>query len=164
MKTKINIVFLLLMLVSITSFGKSSGYDKFYKTHKKHNTVVNFDIPTTIASIYLYFNGKKELSKFARKTDDFKVFVAEGSKDHFLPILNEYLPADTYKDNIIVKESGSIVTIKTKEAEDTITEIILIVEEEDDLTAISIKGKFTTKEFKEYINALDIGKVTDEGL
>ncbi|MFK5857584.1 MAG: DUF4252 domain-containing protein [Bacteroidota bacterium] len=161
MKTKINIILIVLTFVSCTSFGKSDGYDKFYKIYKKHNTVINFDIPTVILGIYLNYNGEKELSKFIKKSDDFKIFRAKGSKTYFLPILNEYLPDDTYKDNIIVKEPGSIVTFKTKEAENVITEIILIVEEGNDLTAISIKGKFTANELIEYINTLDVGKVTD---
>lgn len=159
MRTKISIIFLVFIFASSCLFAKSDGYDQFYKTHKKHNTVINLDIPVTILGLFLDSDDDKETRKLLRKTDGFKVFFAEGSKTHFLPIINEYLPNDIYKDFLIVKESGNNVIIKTKEAEDFISEIILLVEEGKDLIAISIKGKFTADDLMEYMNAIDVANV-----
>lgn len=163
MKTKISILLLVFLFASSCLFAKSDGYDLFYKTHKKHNTVVNIDIPIIILGFFLDSDDDKEMLKLLRKTDDFKVFVAEGSKTHFLPIIKDYLPNDIYKDFLIVKESGENVSIKIKEAEDIISEIVLIVEEEQDLIAISIKGEFTADDLMEYMNAIDNGIITNSG-
>ena len=163
MKTKTSILLLILAFASSTIFAKSDGYDKFYKEHKKHHTVVNIDIPVIILGLFLDSDNDKEIRKLLRKTDDFKVFVAEGSKTHFLPIIKEYLPNDIYKDFLIVKESGENVTIKTKEAEGVISEIILLVEEDEDLVAISIKGKFTADDLMKYMYAIDNGGIANTG-
>lgn len=162
MKTKFSIILLVFIFASSCLFAKSDGYDLFYKTHKKHNTVINLDIPVIILGLFLDSNDDKEMRKLLRKTDDFKIFVAEGSKTHFLPIINEYLPSEIYKDFLIVKESESDdVTIKIKETENIISEIILLVEEGQDLIAISIKGKFTADDLMKYMNVIDIDYFAD---
>lgn len=163
MKVRISIILLVLTFASASLFAKSDGYDLFYKTHKKHDSVINLDIPVIILGLFLDSDDDKEIRKLLGKTDDFKVFYAEGSKTHFLPIIKEYLPSDIYKDFLIVKESGENVTIKTKEAEGLISEIILLVEEGQDLIAISIKGEFTADDLMEYMNAIDNGSITDAG-
>lgn len=163
MKTKISILLLVFIFTSSCLFAKSDGYDLFYKTHKKHHSVINLDIPVIILGFFLDSDDDKEIRKLLRKTDDFKVFYAEGSKTHFLPIMKDYLPNDIYKDFLIVKESGENVSIKIKEAEDVISEIVLLVEEGQDLIAISIKGEFTADDLMEYMNAIDNGSITDAG-
>lgn len=159
MKTIISLLLLVITFVSCTLFAKPDGYDLFYKTHKKHNTVINIDIPVIILGLFLDSDDDKEIRNLLRKTDDFKVFLAEGSKTHFLPIVKEYLPNEIYKDFLIVKESGDNVTIKIKETENVISEIILLIEEDQDLIAISIKGKFTANDLMEYMNVIDVANV-----
>lgn len=158
MKTKISVLFLLFIFSSNALFGRSEGYLKFYKTHKSHKDVINLDIPTFFARFFLYGEDKKELRSLLRKTDDFKVFVAEKSAYELLPILNESLNKASYNDAMIVKEEGQIITFKTKGSTTRITEIILIVDQRKSFVVISIKGKFTQEDMRKYVQALDVGK------
>jgi len=123
--------------------------------------VVNLDIPIVILRLFLNSKNDDEIHQVLKQTDDFKVFIAEELKSHFLPIIDEYLPGDTYKDFLKVKEAGEKVCIKTMETDDMITEIILLVEEEQDLIAISIKGEFNANDILIYMDAIDNSSAID---
>jgi len=162
MKVKISTVLMLLIFSSSTLFAKSEGYLKFYKTYKSHEDVINLDIPTFFVRFFLFGEDNKELRSILRKTDDFKVFVAEESAYTLLPILNKTLEKTSYDDAMIVKEDGETITFKTKGNDTLITEIILIVDEVNSFVVVSIRGKFTQEDMREYVRAIDTGKFHSE--
>lgn len=155
MKVKISTVLMLLIFSSNALFAKSEGYLKFYKTYKGHEDVVSLDIPTFFVRYFFYGEDTKELRGLLRKTADFKVFVAEESAYKLLPILNNALEKTSYEDAMIVKEDGETVTFKTKGNDTLITEIILIVDEVDSFAVVSIRGKFTQEDVREYVRVVD---------
>lgn len=154
MKVRVSAVLMLLILSSNALFGRSEGYLNFYKTYKSHVDVTSLDIPTFFVRFFLFGEDNNELRSILKKTDDFKIFVAEDSGYQLLPILNEYLFKNAYEDAMIVKEDGEIITFKTKGNEKLITEIILIVDEVNSFVVVSIRGEFTSEDMRKYIRAV----------
>jgi len=155
MKTRIKGLLVVLILSSNILFGSSDGYMEFYKTYKSHEDITALDIPIFFARFFLSGEDNKDIRNVIKKTNDFKVFIAEESNYHLLPILKKSLNNASYNDAIIVSEENQIVSFKIKGDEELLTEIILIVDEIDSFVAIRIRGKFTPEDFRKFVSAMD---------
>jgi hypothetical protein len=63
---------------------------------------------------------------------------------------------------MVINDSGSLVTFKARDNNELISEIIMLVEEDDEFIVMSIEGEFTYKDMSKIINSIDSEKVINK--
>lgn len=157
------IVIILLVALLSASCATSSNIDDypvFYKKYKKQENVVNFKLPSGLIRAFLD-KEDKEIKHFLKHSKGVRFFIAEEPDEQLYAALKSHLPEDVYKDIMIVKDGGDQVYFKAREEKESITEIIILVEEETSFVVMSIEGKFTFEDMHQLIKSVDVKKVSE---
>ena len=161
MKKVYYLIIAVIVLSSCATSAPKDDYPVFYKKYKHNENVVNFGLPTGLIASFLNNKEDKDLKQFLKNVDSFTFFIADDSTKALLPILGDYLPKNLYKDVMIINDNGDKVTFKARESENTISEIIMLVEEENSFVVMYIEGDFTYEQMNELIKSIDKDKVLD---
>lgn len=161
MKKIYSVILIAIVFASCATAPPQDDYPVFYKKYKHNENVVNFGLPTGLIASFLNNKEDKELKQFLKNVDRFTFFIAEDSAKVLLPILDDYLPNNLYKDVMIINDSGDKVTFKARESEYAISEIIMLVEEDSSFVVMCIEGDFTYEQMNEFIKSVDKDKVTN---
>lgn len=158
MKRLISIFIITALFASCAVSGNVDDYSVFYKSYRNSENVVSFELPTSLMSLFLKHEDK-ELKEFLRNIDDFSFFIADDTSKNLLKELKNYLPEKLYKDIMIINDGGDKISFKVREVNETITEILMLIEENDSFIVMNIEGKFTQEDIKQFINSVDKQKV-----
>ncbi|MBE9468664.1 MAG: DUF4252 domain-containing protein [Bacteroidetes bacterium] len=159
MKKIISVILVVLIYTSCMASNEKKDYPSFYKLYKGSENVVNFRLPTDLMAMFINKKDDKELKQFLKDIDNLTFFIAEDSANALLPMLYEYLPSEMYKDVMIIADSSSDIIFKARDDGNSISEIIMLIEESNSFIVMSIEGDFTEKDIKKFVKAIDTNKV-----
>jgi len=158
MKKIISIIALILIVFTSNATTNNEGYSNFYNAYKGSEDIVSFRLPTTLLSFFLYEEEDKEIRQFLNKSKNLKFFISDESKK-LLPILNKYISTNEYQDALVIKNSEDNITFKVHDNGTAISEVIMIIEEENSFVVMSFEGNFTHKDLQKFMNSVDTEKV-----
>ncbi|NOZ34783.1 MAG: DUF4252 domain-containing protein [Chlorobi bacterium] len=158
MKKIISIFVITAIFISCANSKNTIDYKDFYKSHKNDENVISFRVPTSLFSIFLK-KEDKDLKHLLKNIDNLNFFIAENSNTDLLSELNNYLPKSNYKDVMIINDSGSKISFKARERNNSISEIIMLIEDDNEFVVMNIEGSFTHEELKKFIESVDTEKV-----
>jgi len=158
MKKLISIFVITVIFISCANSKNIIDYPDFYKTHKNDVNVTSFRLPICFISGFLK-NEDKDLKQLLKNADNLNFFIAENNTTNLLNELNIYLPAKQYKDVMIINDDGNKISFKVREKNNSISEIIMLIEEDNEFVVMSIEGNFTYDEIKTFINSVDTEKI-----
>lgn len=149
---------------TITSIGLSKNSLKTYKAEPvfskllENEGIESYKIPTFLVRYALSFSDTREIISLLQGTRSIKFATSNnGDKDNNL-IYNRIcnnLDLSSYQNLISVVDAKSKITIKALFDKEYIREVVIIIYDEDALTAISMTGKINPKNIIESINKLN---------
>ncbi len=160
MKKILSILVVIILFSSTAISCNTDGYPVFYEKYKNENNVVSFRVPTGFIKFFLD-KEDQDLKNILEKINDFRLFIADDSSKILLPTLKTYLPTNKYKDVMIINDSGNRVSFKALEKNSSISEIIMLVEEDNSFVVMSIDGNFSYDDMKKLVKSVNTDKVTN---
>lgn len=139
-----NLIYILLFVFCVsTLFAQDKkNYKSFYKTFKKEQSVFGITAPMHAAHLFIDFE-EKELRKIIRKGRKVKVLVFEEDNSYVFKNINEFLPSSVYEEFLTIKDQGSKVKVLVKDEKEYVSEVVVLIKEENTLVTVGIYGKFT---------------------
>jgi len=149
---------------TITSVGLSENSLKIYKVEPvfskllENEGIESYKIPTFLVRYALSFSDTREIIPLLQGTHLIKFATSNnGDKDNKL-IYNRIcnnLDLSSYQNLISVVDAKSKISIKALFDNEYIREVVIIIYDEDALTAISMTGKINPKNIVNSINKLN---------
>ena len=95
----------------------------------------------------------KQLRNLIKKISKVKILTVENGNTELVSNYAKYLTDNNYQDWMSIKHNGENVNIKAQQNGDYIKKLMLTVNSGKDLVFIDIRGKFTTQDVSDLINA-----------
>ncbi len=155
---------LFLLTIPASSFCQNKSLNKFYRHYKKGKAVKNFKIPgwlihlgSNIARKHVDDEEMKIALQLSKSLKKIKLMYAE-DEHHVPPSAVNKLVKDLHKqsfdDWIYVRDKGTTVNFMVREKNNTIKNILVLVNEENSFALVSIKTKLHLEKLAEVINKL----------
>ena len=94
----------------------------------------------------------EELVALIKKVKKVNVLTVENGNQAMLKDFAAYLGKNNYEDWVTVKHDGQNVNIQALQEGDVIKKLMLLVQAEDELVFVDVKGKFTPEDISNLIN------------
>ena len=153
---RIFIITLLITLSSVCSYGQQSFFDKYAEMDGVTSVYI------TKSMLSLFPKGQTNVTgvnigNIASRLDNIQILSADEQ-----PIINKLRKETSgintrngYEELLRVRENGEKTTGYFKDGKKDKTEVVLLVDEKDEFTIISIVGDLTLQEIQGIINAED---------
>lgn len=157
MKTKLLCIGL--VLSSVTLLAQPTAVQKLFNKYAGQQGFTVVDINSSLFNLLKSSDeDNNELNK-PGKLNHVKILVQEEYRDKQLNFYNEVmnnLPAEEYKELMVVKDSDQDMKILMKDDDDFIQEMLLVVGGEDDNVLIYISGNFNLEDLSELDDMVDV--------
>ena len=150
------IIILLITLCSVCSYGQQSFFDKYAEMEGLTSVYITKSMLSLFPKGQTSVNGVN-IGNIASRLDNIQILSADEQ-----PII-EKLRKETssintrngYEELMRVREDGEKITIYFKDGKKDKKEFVLLMDEKDEFTIISIVGDLTLQEIQGLINAED---------
>ena len=151
---RIFIITLLMTLCSICSYGQQSFFDKYAEMEGVTSVYITKSMLSLFPKGQASVNGVN-IGNIASRLDNIQILSADEQ-----PIINKLRKETSvintrngYEELMRVREDGEKTTIYFKDGKKDKKEFVLLVDEKDEFTIISIVGDLTLQEIQGIINA-----------
>ena len=151
---RIFIITLLMTLWSICSYGQQSFFDKYAEMEGVTSVYITKSMLSLFPKGQASVNGVN-IGNIASRLDNIQILSADEQ-----PIINKLRKETSvintrngYEELMRVREDGEKTTIYFKDGKKDKKEFVLLVDEKDEFTIISIVGDLTLQEIQGIINA-----------
>ena len=163
------LLLLSILLVSFSSLGaQTESVNRFIRKAKRcsnHNERVDFTVPGWLLRLGLNFVDEADLEgidfdRFAHKISEVRILNIDGKVDMLPTDVQSYMAdikSEGYEDLLIVREKSEKVTVMIREKKAFIRNILLMVHDSNELTVLSIEGKFTMDDVNKMLENVDFG-------
>ncbi|ALR31548.1 hypothetical protein ATE47_13935 [Chryseobacterium sp. IHB B 17019] len=132
------------------AFFSESGHD--FKGAK----FVSINVPMLLAKPYIKKALKEdgeseEIINLVRKVSKIKVMTVENGDRQMLKDFVNYLNNNNYEDWATIKHDGDNVNIRVKQKGETIKNMLITVNSDNELVFVDVKGSFTAKDISKMI-------------
>jgi len=132
------------------AFFSESGHD--FKGAK----FVSINVPMLLAKPYIKKALKEdgeseEVINLVRKVSKIKVMTVENGDRQMLKDFANYLNNNNYEEWATIKHDGDNVNIRVKQKGETIKNMLITVNSDDELVFVDVKGSFTAKDISKMI-------------
>lgn len=145
---------LLILLITAGLFTSCSvhekSYSSFYKLHKNEKGVINFSIPPLLTRLVVP-NEEKGLDKFLKETSRLRVLICDEAGDKLANEISSFIDESEYHDLIYIKDGHEIVRIAAKIKNNKITEILIVVNDDQSLVSLQMEGNYSKETIKEML-------------
>ena len=153
---RIFIITLLTTLCSICSYGQQSFFDKYAEMEGVTSVYITKSMLSLFPKGQTSVNGVN-IGNIASRLDNIQILSADEQ-----PIIDKLRKETSvintrngYEELMRVREDGEKTTIYFKDGKKDKKEFVLLVDEKDEFTIISIVGDLTLQEIQSIINAED---------
>ena len=153
---RIFIITLLMTLCSICSYGQQSFFDKYAEMEGVTSVYITKSMLSLFPKGQASVNGVN-IGNIASRLDNIQILSADEQ-----PIIDKLRKETSvintrngYEELMRVREDGDKTTIYFKDGKKDKKEFVLLVDEKDEFTIISIVGDLTLQEIQGSINAED---------
>ena len=153
---RIFIITLLITLCSVCSYGQQSFFDKYAEMEGLTSVYITKSMLSLFPKGQTSVNGVN-IGNIASRLDNIQILSADEQ-----PIIEKLRketssinPRNGYEELMRVREDGEKTTIYFKDGKKDKKEFVLLVDEKDEFTIISIVGDLTLQEIQGIINAED---------
>lgn len=153
-------ILLTLQLFCATGLFAWQDYDQFYNEHKNETGVLSFRIPTDLLKVFV--DEDEDLDGILNKVDQVSFFISDERAVELMKDLRANLSEGTYKDMIEMKDGGSTIRLKAKEAADGLEELIISVEDEDSLFVLCVKGVFSFEDARRFTKSINTERMREQ--
>lgn len=147
-----------MLLLSSSMMGwaqKPISIDRLFKDFKSAKEAEYVSIPKIAMSLAHKFNKEDEDNEIAKHISSVRVLdlsdCSNSVKNDFASALTR-LDSSFYEPMIEVNEDGEQVKLYVHKVDDVFHEILILTADNEDCSAIQLKGKLTEKQLLEYIN------------
>ena len=151
---RIIIITLLMTLCSICSYGQQSFFDKYAEMEGVTSVYITKSMLSLFPKGQTSVNGVN-IGNIASRLDNIQILSADEQ-----PIINKLRKESSsintrngYEELMRVREDGEKTTIYFKDGKKDKKEFVLLLDEKDEFTIISIVGDLTLQEIQGIINA-----------
>jgi hypothetical protein len=132
------------------AFFSESGHD--FKGAK----FVSINVPMLLAKPYIKKALKEdgeseEIINLVRKVSKIKVMTVENGDRQMLKDFASYLNNNNYEDWATIKHDGDNVNIRVKQKGETIKNMLITVNSDNELVFVDVKGSFTADDISKMI-------------
>jgi hypothetical protein len=138
-----NALILLLLALPITVFCQSKSIENFFSKYKNHESTTTLTFGGGLIKFAASFEEEGE-TKILDKISQVRLMVSEGN----LVTVNDYkgftksLKKDAFEDLMQINAEGTKVDILIRENGNWISDVIILVDDEEDFIMISVEGNF----------------------
>ena len=150
------IITLLITLCSVCSYGQQSFFDKYAEMEGVTSVYITKSMLSLFPKGQTSVNGVN-IGNIASRLDNIQILSADEQ-----PIINKLRKETSgintrngYEELMRVREDGEKITIYFKDEKKDKKEFVLLMDEKDEFTILSIVGDLTLQEIQGIINAED---------
>lgn len=147
------IISLLITICSVCCYGQQSFFDKYAEMDGVTSVYITKSMLSLFPKGQAKINGMN-IGDIASRLNNIQILSSE--KAEIIAKLreetSEYTPRNGYEELMRIREDGTKTTIYFKNKKKEFKEFILIVDEKDEFTIISIAGDLTLEEIKRIMN------------
>ncbi|MDW3648007.1 MAG: DUF4252 domain-containing protein [Bacteroidia bacterium] len=153
---KIKFFILSLMVLPIFMSAQSRSIEKFFEAHKDNDDYTLIEISGNL------FNMTKNKDKANKKIriDGFQLLSApKGSSGISLSEVRGFanqIKNENFEDLITVRDSDTRFNFMVQESNGIISELVMIADEDDSITIMSLRGKIPTEELDNLYDEVEI--------
>ncbi|MEL6255670.1 MAG: DUF4252 domain-containing protein [Bacteroidota bacterium] len=153
---KIKFFILILMVLPIFLSAQSRSIEKFFEAHKDNDDYTLIDISGNL------FNLAKKKNKENKniRIDGFQLLSApKGSSGISLSEVRGFanqIKNENFEDLITIRDSDTRFNFMVREANGIISELVMIADEDDNFTIMSLRGKIPTDELDNLYDEVEI--------
>lgn len=145
---------LTILLVVVSLYGKGpNDFRKFYRQHKHDKGVMNIWLPSFVIKA-ASLSQDPYVKKFAHSTSKLRIMIKEDNAEGLFDKLNSSLSKEDYKDLIYIKDGSEDVRIVARMKNQTMKEILIIVNDNNSLVAVQLIGNYHINDLKELAREL----------
>jgi hypothetical protein len=149
---------LFFILLSSSFFAQNlqdeKNYHHFYKNHKNKDNIIGLSLPISLANLFID-SKEKELKQLISRGKKLRVLVFDKQTKEIKKDLNSYLPSSIYDKYLSIKDGKSRIKILVRDIEESITEIILLIQSENSLVTMGVYGKFTYNDLEKLADKIN---------
>jgi len=94
----------------------------------------------------------EEVIALVKKIKKIKVLTVENGDKKMLADFSKYLGSNNYQDWVTIKHDGDNVNIQALQDGDVIKKLMILVNSDDEMVFIDVRGKFTPQDISNLIN------------
>jgi len=145
-----NTIYSLLFIFLATSLTAQTekNYKTFYKTFKKEQSVFGISAPFSVANWFID-SEEKELKQIIKRGNKVRLLVFSDNNSSVYRDINHYLPANVYEKYLSIKNKDSKIKLLVREQKDRISEIIVLIKDNNSFVTMGIYGDFTYDDLNE---------------
>ena len=139
-------------LTSLLLWGQNDPIDAFFQEYKGVAEATQIDLGGMILDFAISNADDEEEANLLRKISKLKVLtIPRGDlvSPEKVMELRTAVMANDFEELIQVRDEGDLVSIFMREADDSITNLLLLVEEEDEFVFVSLEGAFSFSDLQE---------------
>lgn len=148
----ISLIFMI-FLGNILAQNDKKDFSQFYKAYKDKEGVTSIHINSIMKSMLK--SGDKNADELMKKTKSMKIITADDPAEGMIKDLENYFPESLYPLLMLVKEGNETVSVKAKQNEKTVEEILFIIKEPNSLTVLCMKGNYNLEDALEMGNSVN---------
>jgi hypothetical protein len=150
----ISIIFILSFLLAGSLNAQDyKSFKDFYKSNKDREGITSLKLPLSCVKSFIETDDD-ETDEILKKTKSVSIITADFKDEKLIKDLKNNLPGDLYKLLMVVKEGKETVSVKAKQTDKKVEEILLIVEEADSFTVLCVEGDYDIKDAVEFGNSV----------
>ena len=146
----------LVLLIAGTSLYAQNGVERFYQKYEKNGELLTVNLSGSLLGMILSSDdekGKEQIKNLASlriiSTEDHKSRISRADINR----LKSDIRKEQFEDLMVVRDGSTRVNFMAKEKGDYITDLVMLVDEDDNFTMVSFQGK---------INLSQLGKACED--
>lgn len=156
-------LFACLALMPVLTRAQSKALDTFQRKYKGAEESFSLNVSGGVLRLLMWFDGNeedRELKEFAKEVKHVKIFRVPQRK-HGLSLadfnhLKEEVRKEAFDELMTVRSDDGNVDILIKEKNDLISDILLLINDQDDFVVLSLRGKMDLNKVFKMCNNIHI--------
>ncbi|MBK8669874.1 MAG: DUF4252 domain-containing protein [Saprospiraceae bacterium] len=151
--------FAIALLLSISASSQTDAIERFFKDYQDNdNFTVVYVSPKMFQMVSKVTDGTedKELASIVKDLKGLRILTSKVNPDKIYKEANRRLNVKEYEELVTVREKDSNVRFVTKETNDVITELLLLVGGKDEFVMMSFVGNIDLNKIARLAKKLDI--------
>ena len=164
-----NIQIILILLSSavlsapFVSEAKGGGFPDFYNKYKEREDFVSMSIKPGLLRLFVG-GDDRDLRQLMKHIKQLKMLIYDTNPDsvrYFSNELNDNFLSGRYDDLLVVKDGGDNVTFKVHMKDKRISELIMLVSDQESLVVLYLQGNIDLGEVKELSKSVNIKGISN---
>lgn len=142
---------LVFCFVSLAVMGQTKSIKSFYNKYKRYEEVTSVKMQGWVIRLAAKFTDDKDAKKVMRQISKLRVLTMENGnlvspKDYHTLI--QHLKKDDFEVLLKIREGGQTIDFYAREKDDTISDLLLLVNGQDEFVMISLEGQLRFEDIR----------------